>query len=87
VKNENLSAADLLATVSGLPKSDVLGIWAKVKENHAKLRDCTGHRFENKDTGPATFSTRVRCTVCGGEVNLEAYNWYTRGLEHGRKGA
>jgi hypothetical protein len=77
---------DLMAKVSGIPKSDALDIWNAVQVNHNKLRECRGpHEFEPCEYIGAMTPKRYRCRLCGGETDAVNYSWYKNGLDHGRQ--
>lgn len=61
------------------------GILDEVKANLAKLEACPGpHDFIAMEP-EKVLTGRHRCSICGGEISLQARNWYARGLAHGRK--
>jgi len=70
---------DVLSKVSGLPRTEILGLLEHVKANSARLASCSRHNFE-----PAVVGSRKRkCLACGGEAGALEANWYERGLRHG----
>jgi hypothetical protein len=76
--------AEVLGSVSGLGREAVLGIWAKVKDNHARLDACPGpHDFRRISERP-TIGPAYSCAKCGGTVSTSDQKWYERGLKHGR---
>jgi len=88
------SIADVLASVSGLPSTDIHELWRQVRDNHLKLEQCGGHDFQ-----PATHDLsglpvqylngkprQYRCERCEGILDAMAVSWYWKGLRHGRNG-
>lgn len=53
-------------------------LFARVRENQRKLRECPKHRFEVLP--PYEPLARIHCTACGGDEDLvQAFN-YVRGF-------
>lgn len=58
-------------------------VWDEVQENLRLLGECPGpHDFQPMAERGAF--PRVRCSVCGGCLDLASAEWYRRGLKHGR---
>jgi hypothetical protein len=74
-----------LASLTGLPESEVQRIADEVRANAARLRACAGHTFVSVEAAPSLRS-KYRCEACSGTVDHHAFHWYARGLEHGRGG-
>lgn len=55
----------------------------QIKANIARLDDCPIHSFVRID--PTHAWSRMRCTVCCGEVDSIHAHYYALGLEHGRR--
>lgn len=82
---------DVMATVSGIPRTESLAIWEAVKANHARLDACAGpHDFSipqrvNGVAGEPGYNVREwACTKCGGSTDSIHKHWYEKGLAHGR---
>lgn len=71
----------ILSKVSGLREDDVAQIWRAVKENQARLEECSGpHEFVSEGKGP---TDKARCRRCQGTVSQSEARWYLLGLRHG----
>jgi hypothetical protein len=70
-----------LSRVTGLPRADILSIWAEAKANVAKLDTCPRHRFTST---PVKLGDKFICLACGGTVGLTDLGNYIRGYRaHG----
>lgn len=62
-------------------------LWAEAQLNSSRLIACPGpHDFVPHQV-VGTFIRSYRCTRCDGVLYSDAYVWYARGLEHGKKTA
>lgn len=73
-------SVNTISGLTGLPRSELLGIWAEVKANHARLDACPRHNFVQDKSGQ--MGSRWTCAACGGWVSASDALWYQRGLEH-----
>lgn len=79
-----MDLAGTILDLASLPKDNRAAsaeIFRRVKANQVLLDACPRHRFEDVDPGKA-FNKHFVCAACGGIVNVSAYLWYQRGLEH-----
>ena len=73
---------DVMSQISGVPRAEVDALFQQVKENHRRLADCSGHTFT--DTTPdKPIGKKYRCSHCLGEIDSQAYYWFTKGVEQG----
>lgn len=76
---------DTLSRVSGIPRDEMNETWVTVKRNHQRLAECGHHIF--KDITPdKPLGKKYRCSRCQGEVDSQAYYWFTKGQEQARMG-
>lgn len=75
-------SVDRLAGLTGVPRPELLSIWAGVQANHARLDGCPRHDFVQDE--PGRLGSRWTCAACGGSVSASDALWYRRGLEHAR---
>lgn len=79
------TVGDALSRVSGVPRAEVSEIFKQVKRNHQRLAVCDHHIF--KDITPdKPLGKKYRCSRCQGEVDSQAYYWFTKGQEQARMG-
>lgn len=69
----------VLGEVTGLGRSEMTAIWAKVKANNSLLQSCRGHDFA-LPTDPA--ARKRTCNNCGGEADVVHVKWYEDGRRH-----
>lgn len=79
------TVGDALNRVSGIPRSEVSEIFEKVKRNHQQLAGCDHHIFTDI-TPDKLLNKKYRCGRCQGEIDSQAYYWFTKGQEHARMG-
>ena len=72
-----IDGAEFLSNLSGVSREEVLDLWRQVKENHDRLASCQRHRFE--PPAELKLGARYHCTVCGGEMRLDAISAYIGG--------
>ena len=75
------SAHAVISAATGLNRATMLGIWADVKDNGAKLAACQRHEFVSES--PGKMGAKWRCTACGGTVSGTNAHWYSLGRKHG----
>jgi hypothetical protein len=73
-----VDGAKALSEISGIPREEVLDIWAQVKANQVKLKACTKHRFEG---GLVKIGQQIVCLNCGGKMGLVQAGRYVEGYE------
>lgn len=59
-------------------RSDAESLWAEVKENHRKIRECARHRFEAVQV---VLGQRLQCKQCGGTMGLISIGDYIAGYK------
>lgn len=59
-------------------------MWAEVKENLRKLRECPKHEFEGAEV---RLGQKHTCKRCGGQMGLVAIGEYISGYEAAGKSA
>ena len=77
---------DTLSDAAGIDREGMLGLWAEVKANHAKLESCHEHDFRDDPRSDRLFSRKFFCSNCGGWADAHAVHWYQKGLARGRRG-
>lgn len=75
------NSLETISKLTGVPSSDMLDIWGKVKANHAALETCKRHEFSSLDNHK--LGAKYTCKHCGGTADAVAVSWYQCGLEHG----
>lgn len=63
------------------PTFDAAAAWQRVCENRDKLDACPRHLFEELGAETIRLGAKVKCTKCGGEIDLVKLNFYVRGYE------
>lgn len=68
------------------PGTDFHDKFERIRLNNDRLNACPRHRFTFEVPGieggvGAMFGRKMRCDVCGGEMDLVALNFYVRGYE------
>lgn len=59
-----------------MDKAEAQALFAEVRENQAKLKNCAGHRI---DPAQYKFGQRTPCLNCGGTLRGEQLAWYIDG--------
>lgn len=67
-------------------EGDLKAKYAAIVENRDRLDACPRHLFPAVVPGieggvMAMFGQKIKCTLCGGEMRLDALNYYVRGYE------
>ena len=60
---------------------DFSALYNKVRENRDRLDACPRHFFPDLIVKPRHLGQKAKCSVCGGEMDLIAINYYVRGFE------
>ncbi len=79
MSEKTVNGIELLSEISGLSQSDIRSMWEQGKDNLRRIDTCKGHMFR-----PAGTRGRLKCSVCGGEVDTREARLYEQGLAHGR---
>jgi hypothetical protein len=64
-----------------LPTIDYKALFAKVQANRDRLDACPRHFFKDLLVIPRQLGQKAECSVCKGELDLVAINYYVRGYE------
>lgn len=75
-------SVDTIADASGVPRSELLSIWDRVRANQARLEACHRHDFVALQP-EKPMGGKFQCSACGGDVDHHAVWWYRKGLAHG----
>ena len=62
-----------------LPTIDYKAIYARVSANRDRLDNCPRHLFEDLVVVPRQIGQKAECSVCKGQMDLVAINYYVRG--------
>ncbi len=79
MSEKTVNGIELLSEISGLSQSDIRSMWEQGKDNLRRIDSCKGHKFS-----PTGTRGRLKCSVCGGEVDAREARLYEQGLAHGR---
>ena len=57
-------------------------LWKEVKENQAKLNNCTNHNFALDMEPQKRINKKYKCLNCGGTISDIDKFWYELGKKH-----
>lgn len=77
-KDGSIDGVAALGELTGLGTAEVAKIAGEVKANRARLESCSWHDFE-PIPGCRPLRQRYRCVHCAGEIDCNAYVWFTEG--------
>lgn len=80
-------SADKIAGATGIPRAELLAMWADVKANQQRLDGCLRHDFQLipipvAELGRPFLGRKYLCANCDGTVDASAAHWYRLGLAH-----
>ena len=79
---KRFNGIDVLSSISGVSREELLKVAERAKANIKTLDACNNHDFQPIDA--TKFGSRHKCTRCGGDVDSLHARWYQRGREHER---
>lgn len=75
-------SVDKLSELTGIPRGEMLELWAQVKVNQAQLNSCAWHEFEQSPRTAMMRSVthqKYVCRHCCGVIDHHAWYWHEQG--------